>query len=288
MADERHVWEGGEQEDVSYLKEMVLHQNNVVALASAVLVGAVLSFPLGLGPALIPVLLFAAGESIAAMFLPSSPVFRDRIDRRKRAQRREAAREHLVTEISRRFQDTGGNWNAYHRMRERLESLQELARSRDTALSDRDVEKLDDATVDFLGMWLAALVMAERRMTVDVRGLEQRMRSIEAQLGAGLPSAEARKLEAAQADLGRVLERHRGLRARATALDAAMLSMVDTFEEVYQRVMTNPQSSDAGAQLNEAVERMRMQEELDVAVDAELDDLLRRGRAKAARRQQAG
>ena len=66
-----------------------------------------------------------------------------------------------------------------------------------------------------------------------------------------------------------------------------MLSMVDTFEELYQRVVTNPTSGDVSVQLNDAVERMKVEEQLDLAVEAELADLFAPGRKAAAARRQA-
>lgn len=192
-----------------------------------------------------------------------------------------------MAEIERRVSGPGGHWNTYHRMREHLASLEALAQSRETALTEYDIERLEDATVDYLSLWVAALVISERRMSVDTRGLEQRLHSVEGQLERDMPATERHKLERAREDLRRVRERHRGLRARATSIDAAMLSMADTFEEVFQRVMTNPTSSEASGQLQQAVDRMRLEEELDMAVDAELDDLLHRER-RAAASQRAG
>ena len=59
-----------------------------------------------------------------------------------------------------------------------------------------------------------------------------------------------------------------------------MLSMADTFEEVYQRVVANPASADVTEALDDAVERMRVEEALDFAVDTELEDLFKKRRAK--------
>ena len=53
-----------------------------------------------------------------------------------------------------------------------------------------------------------------------------------------------------------------------------MLSMTDTLEEVYQRMMTNPNAGDVREELQAAVARMQVEEELDLAVDSELNDFL--------------
>jgi hypothetical protein len=94
---------------------------------------------------------------------------------------------------------------------------------------------------------------------------------------------ERRRLEKARVDLERILTRRKTLWGRATEVEAKMLAMTDTLEEVYQRVITNPNSDDATNQLQDALERMKVEEEIDMAVDAELDTLLRGRKASAAK-----
>ncbi len=275
------IWGEGES-DISYLKEMLTHPTSIYGLLGTVTLAALLSFPLGLGVAALPVLFYAAAEAIAALFIPSSPAFQERIQRSKRRERREKTRSHLIAEIERREDDGQFHWRAYHRMRERLESLQKLAENRKTALSAADVERLDDATVDYLGLWLAWLVMAERWRSVDESGLDDRIAAIDRQLESTEGALERRRLEKARADLERILSRRKSLWGRATEVEAKMLAMSDTLEEVYQRVVSNPNSGDTASQLQEAVERMRVEEEIDMAVDSELDELMGRRKKKAA------
>lgn len=280
----RHIWERNEGgEEINYLKEMITSQTSVLGGLSALAAGAILSIPLGLGFAAIPVLGYAAAQAIAALFVPSSPVFRQKVELRKRRESREQARQHLGQEITSRVGADASNWATYQRMCDRLESLRELVKHRESALSEPDVERLEDATVDYLGLWLARIVMSERRNTVDVRKLQRKIAQIVAQIERTESALEARKLEKAKADLERILNRQDALWTRETSVEAAMLSMADTFEEVYQRLMTNPKSVDVAEQLNSAVDRMAIEEELDLAVDRELDELLHK-RRKAARR----
>jgi len=284
MDQARHIWERNEGgEEINYLKEMVTSQTSVYGGLSALAVGAILSIPLGLGFAAIPVLGYTAVQAIAALFIPSSPVFRQKVELRKRRERRGQAREHLSFEINSRVGADARNWKTYERMRARLDSLTELVKHRDSALSQNDVERLEDATVDYLGLWLARIVMAERRNTVDVRGIQKKVAQIVRQIERTGSALEVRKLEKAKVDLERILERQEALWTRETTVEANMLSMTDTFEEVYQRLMTNPTSVDVAAQLNEAVDRMKVEEELDFAVDNELNELLTRRKRAAAR-----
>lgn len=277
---ERIEKEAGE---ISYLKEMVTSSTSIYGLLGTLTVAALLSIPLGVGIAAIPVLFFAAVQAIAALFIPSSPAFQASVQKRKRSERREISRAHLVEEIERR--DTGEgqfHWRAYHRMRERVESLNQIAGNRQTAMSERDVERLDDATVDYLGLWLAWLVMAERWQNVDEDGITKRVEAIDRQIDKLDDSVERRRLEKAKTDLERILARRKTLWGRATEVEAKMLAMTDTLEEVYQRVITNPNSDDATQQLQDALERMKVEEKIDMAVDAELDTLLSKGRKAAA------
>ena len=282
MSTQDQVWE--EDEEISYLKEMLTHPNSVYGLLGTLTLAAILSIPLGIGIALIPILFFGAFESIAALFIPSSPIFREMINRRKRAERREKVRSHLVEEIERRESDGQFHWRAYHRMRERIESLNEFADARKAALSAQDVERLDDATVDYLGLWLGWLVLAERWQGTDEEGLQRRINAIDVQLEK-VSGLEAKRLSKAKEDLERILKRRESMWGRATEIEAKMLAMSDTLEEVYQRVMLNPHSGDATEQLQEAVERMKVEEEIDYAVDSELEALL--GNKKKAQQAQA-
>jgi hypothetical protein len=278
------VWHATEaqQDDIDYLKEMLTSSPNVVGLSAALVVAAGLSIPFGVGVAAIPVVGAIAAEAIMALFIPSSPVFRAHIDRRKKQRRREEARQHLAEEISARAPADHAHWRTYERMTQRLESLKQLARSRDTSLNAFQVERLDDATVDYLGMWMAWIAMRERWENVDERKLRTRLAEIDDQLERTRDVLDRRHLDRAKEDLARILDRRQSLWGRAAAVEAAMLSMADTFEEVYQRVVANPASADITRELDEAVERMRVEEELDLAVDAELEELFTRRKAKAA------
>ncbi|MBX2800265.1 MAG: hypothetical protein KTR31_21475 [Myxococcales bacterium] len=282
MAD--RPWEAEEPDEasVNFLREMVVSAPSGYGLLAALFTGAVLSFPLGLGVGALPLLGYAAAESIAALFVPSSPVFREWIMRKKRRERRDATREHLIEQLQARADPSAPQWRTWDRMRERLASLDALAAHRETGLTHRDVERLEEATVDYLGLWLAWLVMAERYRNTDEKKLSSKLKRIGRELDKDLGAVERKRLQKAKADLEGILERRASLWARATSLEAAMLAMADTFEEVYQRVVANPNSRTVSGELTEAVERMRVEEALDLAVDEELDDLFRRRNAARA------
>lgn len=261
------------EEKVSYLKEMLTHKYNIYGLLSTLATSAVLSLPFGFGIGALPVVAYLAGTALAALFIPGSPKFRQSVDDRLRNERREKMRNHLMNEINIRVAQDHPNWRVYWRLRERLESLNKTARNRKTALTVRDVERLDDATVDFLGMWLAGLAIYERQRSMDERAIRHKLEKITAQVEKAQNSADRRRLEKAKADLEKVLVRREQLVSREASIEAAMLAMADTFDEVYQGVMANPNSGDVTRQLQEAVERMHSQEDIGSILDDDLNEM---------------
>lgn len=278
-----HLWEATtEEEAISYFKEMFTSNANISVIAASLVVAAGLSFVAPLGVAALPLVAAAAGESIAGLFIPSSPVFRAKVNLRKRRERRAKAHSHLVAEIRGLVEEDHPNWLTYQRMGGRLDSLQRLADSRASSLTPAMVEQLHDARVDYLGLWLARLTMRQRWEATDERGLANRIEQIDAQLAHAASAVDRHHLEKARSDLRRILDRRASLWSRSTSVEAAMLAMADTFEEVYQRVIANPNSSDVAETLTDAVERMRVEEKLDLAVESELSDLLGDRKKRAA------
>jgi hypothetical protein len=271
-------------EETSYLKEMLTHQWSLYGALSSLAAGAVLAIPFGFGLGAVPVLAFAAAEAVAALFVPDSARFRHRVDERKRAQRRDRVLAHLKQEIHGRVELDHPNWDAWRRMGDRLASLREIARQRRMPLEARDLERLEDARADYMGLWLAHLVIDERERSVDDRELRARVRELDARLAEDPPAAERRQLEKARQDFERILERHQQMRSREAAVDAAMLNIADTFEEVYQGVITNPTSSDATRRLQEAVDRLKIEEELEQAFHREIGEVIESPRRPAPAR----
>jgi hypothetical protein len=271
---------GDEEEDVSYLREMLTSQASIVGVSGAVALGAILSIPMGVGVGAIPIVAAVAGQSIAALFVPSSPAFRSHIDRKRRRERRERRRQNLIDELSSKVDPNEPKLKGYFRMRERLESLQRLADSRGAALSDTQLESLDEASVDYLALWLALLAMQEHGSS-DVGALQQRLAQVHEQLAVVSSATDRKHLERAQSDLENMLRRRDSVRSRSLSVETAMLSMADAFEEVYQRIVANPSSaSDVTRALDEAVDHLRVEEELDLAVDRELEALMSSRRAQ--------
>ncbi|MEO8672992.1 MAG: hypothetical protein ABI411_16870, partial [Tahibacter sp.] len=85
---------------------------------------------------------------------------------------------------------------------------------------------------------------------------------------------DSRSLRKARADLEELLLRHRRLASRKAAVEAALLSLPDAVEEIYQAVITTSSSAEGGTRLTEAIERLRLEEELESSYGAEIRDIV--------------
>lgn len=268
-------WSQSGKRKISYLKEMLVHEYSLYGFLGSAAAATLISIPLGLGPALIPLLAYGAGTSIAALFVPGSRTFRESVDRRKRNEAREAAREHLLAETHKRIGADHPYWAVYGRLLERRDALRRTADARENAITHDDVDRLDDATVDFLGLWLGRIAIHERDQRFTESALLARIAQLDGEIEAAEDPENKRRLIKARSDLKSLAKRRQEMRARDAAAEAAMLSMSDTFDEVYQRVMANPTSRDAvQTELRAAVDRLDIEEELDHVLFDEVEAML--------------
>jgi len=267
---------GDTPEQPSYLKDMLLSGTNInVSLSTAVLAGA-LSIPFGAPAALIVGIAWLAGESIAAMYVPSLSTFRAACDQRARAQRRAGIVDDLSAEIRSRGDSDDRNWHVLEQMRERISFLREIAKNRDIPLSTADIDRLDDACVDFLGLWLSHLAMEERERSVDDVSIDRRLKDIEQRLAKQPERTEQISLEKARGDLQEMLRRHQRIGTRKAAVEAALLSIPDAVEEIYHMVISAPTSDAQADRLQDAINRLHMEESLEATVNDELGGALPR------------
>jgi len=267
-------WDKGKKK-TSYFKEWLLSKRSINGGLGAVAAGVMLSIPFGFGIATLPVLAYVTGMGIASLFVPGSSKFREQVDRRNATKQREAARDQLLKEIARRVGNKHDYWRIYDRLTGRRDSLRKVAERNDTAVTQEDVDRLDDATLDFLGLWLGRIVVHERLNSIDGDAVRSRIEHIGARIEEVDDMGDKRRLMKAKRDLEGLLQRREEMLTREAAMEAQMLSMSDTFDEVYQRVMANPGSRarvDEGLAM--AVERMDAEEELDYILDHEVEALL--------------
>jgi hypothetical protein len=88
----------------------------------------------------------------------------------------------------------------YQRMYERVQSLYQRADSGHGRLAWRDVEQLDEVTLEYLALWLALLVMDDRAESVNLREVEQQVAALDRELAAPRPGTDLRQLQKARTD----------------------------------------------------------------------------------------
>lgn len=250
----------------SYLGAFLRHPYNRVALLVAGCTAIFASIPFGwAGLALVSVVALGT-EVLAALAVPELPSFKAWADREHHHTVRNARRESLLTELA----NLGGTdaLASYQHMRQRVLSLYQTANDSRTTLTYSDVDKLEDLTVDYLGLSAVNLSLRQRKDHATEDTVVKRIASLQAQLQSpSLPEDEQRQLRTALAQYTEAMQRSRRLAVRRSALEATLMAMPDKMEEVYQLVITSPYSTDMGSKLEESLDRLRIAEEVAAEFD---------------------
>ena len=250
----------------NYLGAFLKHPTNLVTLLASGCAAIFASIPFGwAGLGLVGVLALGS-EALAALAIPSLPSFRSWVDREEHRQARAQRQTRLLAELN-----NYGDKNAlatYRHMCSRVQALYQTAGDVRTTLTRQDVEKLEDLTVDYLGLCVVHLSLKQRKDGISEDMLVRRIAEIQAQLqNTQLPEDEARQLRSALAQYTESMQRSRRLAVRRSALEATLLSMPDKMEEVYQLVITSPYSSEMGSKLEDSLARLRIAEEVAAEFD---------------------
>lgn len=256
----------------NYLGAFLKHPSNLTALLAAGCAAIFASLPMGwAGLGLVGAVALGT-EALAALAIPSLPSFKAWVDREQHQRSRSQRQTRLLAELG-----SLGDKNAlatYRHMCGRVQALYQTAGDSRTTLTLQDVDKLEDLTVDYLGLCVAYLSLRQRKDGPSEELLTQRIASLQAQLQTSqlhttrLPEDEARQLRSALAQYTESLQRARRLAGRRSALEATLLSMPDKMEEVYQLVITSPYSSEMGSKLEDSLARLRIAEEVAAEFDA--------------------
>lgn len=250
----------------SYLGAFLKHPSNRVALLAAGVVGIFASIPLGWAGLAVVGVVALGTEILAALAIPSLPSFQASVDRAQHQQMRAQRRLQLLSEIS-NYGDTRA-LDTYQHMASRVQALYRTADDKRSTLTRADVDKLEDLTIDYLGLSAVNLSLKQRKDSTSEDAITKRISSIQAQLqNTSLPEDEQRQLRTALAEYTEVLQRSRRLAARRSALEATLISLPDKMEEVYQLVITSPYSTDMGGKLEDSLSRLRIAEEVAAEFD---------------------
>ncbi len=256
---------------------MLTSQGNMYAGLGSVAAAALLSIPFGFGIGSLPLIAFAAGELIASMFIPDLITFQDSVDKKFRVSSRENSKKRLLEEIQVRVNKKGmfdQTFKTWSRMTDRVNALYRHAADTSTNLPLIEIEKLDDATIEFLCIWLARLVIEDRAESINMKDIQERIAGIDRELTAARSGVDVRQLQKARAEYVAMVERYRRMLSRKTAIDAALLSMPDQLEEIFQTIMTTPLAEGIGSRLEESIEKLRLQEDIDAELSEDLEAAL--------------
>jgi hypothetical protein len=73
-----------------------------------------------------------------------------------------------------------------------------------------------------------------------------------------------RHMKMARDDYFAVKQRHDGLVARQMSIEAALVSLPDQVEEIYQMVVASPYSTVLGSKLGESLSRLQLEEDIEL------------------------
>lgn len=254
------------ESEISYTKEVLYHPFSLYGLFGAVGLASFVSIPFGLGIGALPLIAFASAEALALTFLPSSGRFQENVRLKHQRQRREMAQKHLFEDLNRLATSDAPEWQTYRRLLQHIDSLRRMANRRGTRISVYEVERLADAIVDYLGLWLARLVMEDRQKRFDETSIVRKIKETQKKLAETNTDSERTRLQKAEADFQRVLHTQKSLDARKMSVEAALVRMEETFDDLYQQVISNPNSREVNDQLESAVTRMQIEDDLEAAL----------------------
>ncbi|MBL8261587.1 MAG: hypothetical protein JNM58_04110 [Xanthomonadaceae bacterium] len=255
---------------VSYLRAWLTSQANVMTLLGGGLAMAVASVPAGGAGALGALVVLGAVQTLLALVIPDLPKFRSKVDRGARRaaidQRRAQLQQELFTLHGGIERVAGmGMWQKYQAIVERSNVLYRIAGEAQSQLSYDDAERVDKASVDYLALWLAQVTIKERLRSGEEATLDRRLREAEDALGeVEERDPRHRLLKMARDDYLAIKQRHGKLAARRMSIDAALVSLPDQVEEVYQLVVASPYSSTLGSKLGESLSRLQLEEDIEL------------------------
>jgi len=292
------------KKETSYLGAMLASQANLYAVLGTGALAVLASFPFGLVGAALPLLALGVGEVIASLVVPDLPSFRAKVDQANRRARRDDVRTTLLSELARRIPvEIHGSslvpsrgpessarqsaaqslettdrqrMTAFNRMSEQIQALSGVAEDRDSSLGGPEIERLHEAALDFLSLWIARLEIDAREGASDLRGVRDKL----AQIEKALPEADrstAAQLRRAQAEYQGILDRRNALVGKTVAIDAALTAMPDKIEEIYQMIIAAPYSKGIGDRLEDSLSRLRLADELEQELTLNLSDTLPSG-----------
>lgn len=252
----------------AFLKHPVNRTVALGMLAASVL----LSLPWGGDGFGLGMIALAAVQLVGVATVPGLASFRASVDKRDRQAARAARRERLLEEIE--AQGGSSHLRSYEQMCIRIASLYRLAGDRSSSLTEREVEQLDDVSLDYLRMCLSDAAARGPEKGDASAALARKLHEVDSRLAAGqLSPADEQQLLQAKNDYQEAIARQRRMAARRSALEAALASTPVRLEELYQMVMSSPRAGNLSALLEESVSKLRLAEEAALDIEAAMEPM---------------
>lgn len=277
------------REGTPYWWAFLKHPWNQALVAGGVGVAVLMSLPWGGDGLGLGLIALAATQLVGLATVPGLSTFRAAVDKRDRQAARAERRERLLGEI----QEHGGSTHlrSYEQMCLRIASLYRMASDRSSSLTEREVEQLDELSVDYLRMCLSDAVARGTDRGEGGTVASRKLREVENRLSGGnLSPEDEQQLRQAKADYEEAIARQVRMASRRSALEASLISMPVRLEEVFQMVMSSPRAGNISQMLEESVSKLRLAEEAALDIDHALGPArstappLRNGAAAAQRR----
>jgi hypothetical protein len=259
----------------AYWQAFLFGPENVHFSLGAAAAAVLLSLPFGSAGLLFVAALYGACELLGLLYIPDLPSFRNRVDRKLADQLREVQIDALLTQVQAvgTGQSAAARMKVYRRMTQRVDTLAQMVRSGTCSLKNEDINRLRDACRDYLQRWLACETVKERQQNVQMGDVQRKLDDVTRLLKSNQVDADRRQLTAAQDEYTRLLTRQQRLQSRLVAIEASLESMPDAIEEVFQHAVSAPMASDSSERLQDAVDRLRIEEDLDADIHDELRSL---------------
>jgi hypothetical protein len=250
----------------SYWKAFLFHKRNQALVLGMTAASVLASFPFGGDALALGLLGLVAVEMIGLAIVPGLPNFQLMVNERVRREQREARRETLLREV---HSHGGSNHlRSFEQMCARVASLYRTASDRSTSLTTREVEQLDDLTLDYLRMCLSDAVLRNPQGQEFVSSVNRKLRAVEEKLSGGkLDPDELTQLRRAKAEYEEALSRQARIASRRSALEATLVAMPIRLEEVYQMVMSAPRDGNLSQLLEESVSKLKLAEQVALDLD---------------------
>lgn len=266
----------------SYWKAFLWHRKNQLMVMGVAAASVLASFPFGGDALTLGLLGLAALEMIGLAIVPGLPNFQLAVNERVRREQREARRETLLSEV--RSHGGSNHLRSFEQMCSRVASLYRTASDRSTSLTTREVEQLDDLTLDYLRMCVSDAVLRSPQSNDLISSVHRKLRAVDERLASGkLDQEEQTQLRRAKAEYEEALSRQARIASRRSALEATLVAMPIRLEEVYQMVMSAPRDGNLSQLLEESVSKLKLAEQAAIDIEQPLEQLAGIGSVAADR-----